>query len=220
MRSGKAVRPWLSSRWVLLVVALGALLSGCMEVLPSPAPRADVVSAGLGSTRGEWEHDHKLDGPFTRELEPVTLNGLVYDGRYRVTYWVDGPQEAAPSSARISRIEFDTAHRDLHVLKAMVREMLPDDAVLTEHFDSNGGPSTFKQTFYSQSLSKAYGPLESMHGSYNDWYWSWRRVRVKYSPKEPNIVMHMDVSGGIPPGSLPTPVPTLPAPLTPPLPSL
>ncbi|MDQ5825372.1 MAG: hypothetical protein M3441_14360 [Chloroflexota bacterium] len=219
MRSGKVAGPWLSSRRVLLVVALGALLSGCMEVLPSPAPRADVVSAGLGSTRREWEYDHKLDGSFTHELKAVTLTGLLYDGRYRVTYWVDGPQEAAPSSARISRLEFDTAHRDLQVLKAMVRELLPDDAVLTEHYDSYGGPSTFKQTFYSQSLSRAYGPLESMRDSRHSWYWSWRRVRVKYSPKEPNIVMHMDVSGGIPPESLPMSVPTLPAPLTPPVPS-
>ncbi|HEX8228268.1 MAG TPA: hypothetical protein VF826_03025 [Chloroflexia bacterium] len=218
MQGGKAVRGRLSSRRVLLVVALAAILSGCMEVMPSPAPRPDVVSTGLGSTRREWEYDHKLDGPFARKFRADTITGLLYDGRYRVTYWADGPQEAAPSSARISRIEFDTDHGDPQVLKAMVRELLPNDAVLTEYSDSYAGPGNFTETFDCQSFRRAYGLLESMTDAMDSMYWS--RVRVRYSPTAPNIVMQMDVWGGIPPESTPIPAPTLPAPSTPPVPSL
>jgi hypothetical protein len=209
---------WRPLGWALLAVALGSLLSGCVEVMSSPAPRPEVVTGGLGATRREWDHEHRVTGPFERELGPVTLRGLVYEGGYRVTYWVDGPQEVAPWSARISRIEFDTAHGDPAVLKAMVREMLPDDAVLTEYSDSYAGPGNFTETFDCQSIGSAYGSLESMHYALETWYWRW--VKVRYSSTAPNIVIHMDVWGGIPPESTTPAVPTLPVPLTPPAPSL
>ncbi|HEY0070987.1 MAG TPA: hypothetical protein VGE04_13555 [Chloroflexia bacterium] len=216
---GLVGREGLRGRWplygLLLLVTLGGLLSGCAEVLSnSPAPRPDVITNGLGATRREWEHEHKVTSPFTGELKPNRLRGLIYDGAYRVTYWVDGPQEVAPASARISRIEFDTVERDAEVLRSLAREMLPDDATLSDfHWTSNGSGS-FTEQYSCPSFSRIYEHLAYTDNSLSDWQWS--RANVLYSTSTPNIVIQIDPLSGVPPeGWPPVAVPTLSVPLTP-----
>ncbi len=204
--------------WVLLLVAFGFLLSGCAEVLPTIAPQPQVFSSGLGATRKEWEHDHKLARPFEREVDYFRLKGLLYDDGYGVTYWVDGPQETAPRYARISRIEFDTTVRDPAAMSNLARVLLPADAELIDYFSSDLALSNFTETYESQSLRGVYSPLPGLTNNVDDWYW--RRVRVNYSGESPNIVIQTEMWNGIPPERLPIPVPTLPAQMTPPVPSV
>lgn len=200
--------------WVLLVVVVGGLLSGCMEVMSSPAPKPLVISGGLGATRREWEHEHRLDAPFVGELSPDRLRGLIYDGSYRVTYWVDGPQEAAPASARISRIEFDTSERDVQVLKALAREMLPDDAVLNNQYGPDSEPLDFSEVFMCPTLANAYEQLAFTDYPPGSLYGAW--ASVSYSDSTPTITIQISAWSGVPPeGWPPNAVPTLPVPLTP-----
>jgi hypothetical protein len=199
---------------VLLVVALGGLLPGCVEVMSSPAPRPLVISDGLGATRREWEHEHKLNGPFEGELNPARLRGLIYDGSYRVTYWADGPQEAAPASARISRIEFDTSERDPQVLKALARQLLPNDAALNNYYGLDNEPHDFSEVFMCPTLASAYEQLAYTDDTTGSLYGAW--VSVMYSDSTPNITIHIAAWGGVPPeGWPPNAIPTLQVPLTP-----
>ncbi len=221
MRTGHSARGRRPLFWALLVVAFGSLLSGCVEIVSSPAPPADVVTGGLGATRREWEHDHRADGPFERDLGPTRLRGLVYDGAYRVTYWTDGSQETAPSSARISRIEFDTPESDPEVLKAVARELLPQDAVLHEAYGPSGDTSSFTEVYICPSLESAYGHLTYTAGVSPGDQGSWSRVVVSHAAGGiPGIVVQIGPWGGMPPDGMPPPLSTVPVSLPMPVPSV
>jgi hypothetical protein len=202
---------------VLFLVAFGALLAGCAEVLPSMAPRPQLVSSGLGATRKEWEYDHKLVGPFERDVRSKRLRGLLYEGGIGVTYWVSGPQEAAPQSARISRIELDVPGHDHGMLRDLVASMLPEDATITQYNGPYDDPEIYDELLSSPSLGSVYKPLHTFSDNLGAWYWE--QVRVKYSTGKPRVVILIERWGGIPPESSPLAVPTLPAPWTPLVPS-
>ena len=202
---------------VLLVVALGGLLSGCVEVMSNAAPKPLVISVGLGAARREWEHEHKLNGPFEAGFTPGRSRGLVYDSAYKVTYWVDGPQEAAPASARVSRIEFDTSERDPEVLKSLARELLPDDAVVNSSYGPDPGATNFTEVYVATSLTTAYGPLAFTYGRPLSGYGVWAIVTYsEITSNKPHIEIQISPWDGIPPeGSPPQAIPTFTIPLEP-----
>jgi hypothetical protein len=123
---------------------------------------------------------------------------------------VDGPQEVAPASARISRIELDTPERDPETLQALAHELLPDDAILNNFYGPSAGSGNFTEIFICPSLDGVYKPLAYTERVLVSGRWSW--VGVSYSISTPNIVIRVDPWGGIPPEYVPPPVPTLPVP--------
>jgi hypothetical protein len=185
-----------------------------MEVMPSPAPRPEVISSGLGATRREWDHDHQVTGHFIGEFSLARLRGLVYDSAYKVTFWADGPQGVAPASARISRLEFDTVERDTGALRKLARELLPEDATLIDFYWSSAQTGNFTELYECPSFSRIYE-----HLAYTDTgIWEWNRLRaiVSYSTTTPNFVIQIEPWGGSPPETWPPlAVPTLTVPLTP-----
>ncbi|HVG00257.1 MAG TPA: hypothetical protein VND68_10490 [Chloroflexia bacterium] len=201
--------------WVLLVVALGSLLSGCVEVMSSPAPKPLVISTGLGAARRDWEHKHRLDGPFEAGFTPARLRGLVYDGTYKVTYWADGPQEEAPASARISRIEFGTSERDTEALKSIAREFLPEDAVVNSNYGPDPRTNEFTEVFLATSLMTAYEPLAFTDGWPLNGYGVWATVAYsEIDSAKPHISIQISLWDGIPPeGWPPEAVPTFSVPV-------
>ncbi|HEX8599259.1 MAG TPA: hypothetical protein VF952_12175 [Chloroflexia bacterium] len=220
MHSDKSMRGRRFLCRVLLVLVLSALLPGCAEVLPEAAPRAEVVSDGLGATRQVWEHEHKLAASFERDMDYTRLKGLLYEDGYRVTYWVDGPQEAAPASARISRLEFDTPERDHEVLKAIIQELLPQDAVLSDFYGPYGDTSDFTERFEAPSLESVYEPLAYTKNPYLGGEHLFSMVVVRYSGSKPNVVIEIGPWRGIPPESMPPPFSTVPVSLPMPVPSV
>lgn len=201
--------------WVLLVVAFGSLLSGCVEVMSSPAPKPLVISTGLGAARRDWENKHRLDGPFEAGFIPARLRGLVYDGTYKVTYWADGPQEEAPASARISRIEFATSERDPEALKSIAREFLPEDAVVNSNYGPDPRTSEFTEVFLAPSLMTAYEPLAFTEGRPLNEYDVWAIVSYsEISSTKPHISIQISYWDGLPPeGWPPEAVPTFSVPV-------
>lgn len=201
--------------WVLLVVVLGGLLPGCVEVMSSPAPKPLVISVGLGAARRDWEHNHRLDGPFEAGFTPARLRGLVYDGTYKVTYWADGPQEEAPASARISRIEFATSERDPEALRSIAREFLPEDAVVSSNYGPDPRTNEFTEVFFATSLMTAYQPLAFTEGRQLNEYDVWAIVSYsEITSAKPHILIQISYWDGLPPeGWPPEAVPTFSVPV-------